>query len=80
MVSPLAAATQGLISDGLHRPLRVSVQGLLIFALVPVGGRDSGSFGEDQEEEHGGRSRRRRRQQQQEDEIFVIINAFLATQ
>lgn len=83
MVSPISAATQGLISSGSHFPLAVSIQGLLIFAIVPVsGGRNSGGgFGEDQEEEHGGgRFRRQTDQQTENEEIFAIINAFLATQ
>lgn len=82
MVSPLSAATQGFISDGSHIPLMVSVQGLLIFAFVPVSGAPGfgGGQGEGDEEELGDRFRKRRQQQTEEDEILVIINAFLNTQ
>ncbi len=80
MINPLAVVTQGFISEGSHFPLLVSIQGLLIFAVVSTTTSNTGSPGEEEEDERGDRFRRRQEQQRTEDEIFAIINAFLATQ
>ena len=81
MVSPISAATQGLISSGSHFPLVVGIQGLLIFVVTP--GTQTRQRGDDtagmEEEERGG-SRHRHRRQEEEQEILAIINAFLRTQ
>lgn len=82
MVSPLSAATQGFISDGSHIPLVVSVQGLLIFAFVPVSGgsRAGGSQSVDEDIEGGSHQRRKAHYEailREDEELLEVIKTWL---
>lgn len=79
MVNPLSAVTQGFISNGSHVPLLVSVQGLLIFTIVPVSTNNSGGSLSEEGDEQGGRFRKRK-YQTEDDEILIIVKAWLTSQ